>query len=195
MTTISKWIIRERLALLASSLALGLAIIPAGAGRAQVVAATGDLLKCQKAVAKEGMKLLALEQKSFEKCYETLLKCEIMKIKGEHKSPDKAAQCVAKAAQTCTKVFEKIAKAKVGKGPKLEKTCAKVAIEDIQQTDGLGYGLLPCGAETTTPGFLSCLDQVLQPKTEIVSGQLAARIGTLLDAQGLGGSFPNLPRP
>lgn len=163
--------------------------------RAQPGSETKDLLKCQKAVAKEGIKLVTVEQKSFEKCYETLLKCKIMEAKGEHKSADKRDKCFAKAAQKCEKSFAKIAKAQDKKGPKVVKKCAKVTIEDVKDTDGLGYGLLPCGAETTTAGFLGCLDQVMQPKTEIVSGQLAARIGMLLDEQGLGGAFPDLPRP
>jgi hypothetical protein len=162
---------------------------------AQLTSATKDLLKCQKAIGAEGMKVVALEQKSLEKCYEPLLKCELMAVQGEHRSPEAQAKCFTKAAAGCEKAAAKIAAARDKRHVKLLDKCAAVAIADVQAADGLGWGLMPCGAETTRAGFVGCLDQVLQPKTEIVTGQLAARIGNLLDAQGLGDPFPNLPRP
>ena len=182
-------------------LAAGLALLATAAtlapkpAAAQLTSQTKDLLKCQKAIGVEGMKVVVLEQKSLEKCYEPLLKCQVMATQGEHKSPEAAAKCVTKAAARCAKATAKIATARDKRRAKLVDKCEKVSIADVQATDGLGWGVMPCGAETTTAGFVGCLDQVLQPKTEIVTGQLAARIGQLLDAQGLGDPFPNLPRP
>lgn len=155
--------------------------------------------KCRKTVSKEARTYAKKRMNFMLKCIDKLLKCEILlEVDGEN-----ANACRGKAEDSCTKALGPAADSKLSKAAdkfdnKAGLQCLPLGLATMLSTGpgGLAYANdATCNGEIDIPSLLDCLRGRLEAEVDALVVEIEPRAALLLDNAGLGGEFPNLPRP
>ncbi|MCK6553225.1 hypothetical protein L6Q96_01365 [Candidatus Binatia bacterium] len=156
-------------------------------------------LACRKALSTAGRVYADKRRKSLLTCGAKLLKCDILlEVDGEN-----ANGCRSKATDSCKRAIGPSADSAVNKAAdkfdtKSGTECLPFGLTDMLSTaaGGLWFGNdTTCNLAVDLPSFIDCLRGEIDVEVDTVVGHVMPRIGILLDNAGLGGPYPNLPRP
>lgn len=156
-------------------------------------------LACRKALSTAGRVYADKRRKSLLVCASKLLKCDILlEVDAEN-----ANGCRSKATDSCTRAIGPSVDSVVNRAAdkfdtKAGTECLPLGLTDMLSTaaGGLWFGNdSTCNTAVDLPTLLDCLRGEVEVEVDASVGRTLPRAGILLDNAGLGGPYPNLPRP
>ena len=184
-----------RLATLAAAAVLALLDAAPATASPQLDAA----LACRKALSTAGRVYADKRRKALLVCASKLLKCDILlEVDGEN-----ANGCRSKATDSCLRaigpsVDSVLNRAADSFDTKAGTACLPFGLTDMLSTAAGGLWFdndATCNTAADLPTFLDCLRAEVDVEVDASVGRTLPRAGILLDNAGLGGPYPNLPRP
>jgi cysteine-rich repeat protein len=149
---------------------------PGGAGGT----ASGDLLKCQKEIAKKSDVAERTREKTIRSCNEPVFKCDLPADRLESTLAERD-DCRAGATGGCAGKRSGLAGKESSRDEKIAAKCGPFAIADIR--DRLGFGIT-CPAALTIGDLADCVDAELEFRTERIVGTISPRACALLGGVG-----------
>jgi len=154
---------------------------------------------CRKALSTKGRTYADKRTRLLLNCVDKLLKCALRaEIEGEN-----PGSCRSRAEDSCKRSVgpandSGINRAVTAFDDKIFDACSDIGLATMLSTaaGGLWFGNdATCGMSASIPVLLDCLRGRLDVHIDATVGRTKPRAGLLLDNIGLGGNYPNLPRP
>jgi hypothetical protein len=189
-------------------------VLSTAAPRAAVADEVGDLVDCQKTIARAGARFAFITVQRTLKCTNELSECQVKCESGVYgpscdtspppccdpddpESNPQFAACMAAANETCDRENVKIAAAEAAKQTRIINACNVLTEEQLCGSNlaGLNFDALTAGCAALIPGWecnlagiLECVGGPLeQSLAEEIGGLLDPRAGSALRAAGVGG--------
>jgi len=186
------------------ALLLFLAVLGAGMSCPVTAGAASPALKaaqnCRKALSARGRRYVDTRRKMLLKCADSVMKCEL-KLEIDGLNPN---DCRSRAESSCRRNLNlasadsRLSRAIDSFETKVGEACLSMGLTEMLSTaaGGLWFGDdSNCNASGDIPTLVSCLRDELELEVDGVVGRTIPRAGLILDNAGLGGHYPNLPRP